>query len=59
MNVTLNASPKRRRHDSMNEIGRRSQRAVWMTGGSGGPGGSVGTPQAYAAVARGEWDGPR
>jgi hypothetical protein len=46
MKVTLNASPKRRRHDSMNEIGRRSQRAVWIAGGSLGPGGSTLMPTA-------------
>jgi hypothetical protein len=44
--VTLNASPKRRRHDSMNEIGRSSQRAVWMAGSSVGPGGSGVTREA-------------
>ena len=39
--VTLNASPKRRRQDSRNEIGRSSQRRVCTTGGSDGPGGSA------------------
>src|SRR5215207_4150515 len=38
---TLNASPKRRRQDSMKEIGRSSQRADWIAGGSAGPGGSM------------------
>jgi hypothetical protein len=38
---TLNASPKRRRQDSMKEMGRSSQRADWIAGGSAGPGGSM------------------
>src|SRR3954453_11540708 len=37
----LNVSPKRRRHDSRNEIGRSSQRRVCTRGGSDGPGGSA------------------
>src|SRR4051795_10457252 len=53
--VTLNASPKRRLHDSMKEIGRRSQRAVWIDGGSPGPGGktaglTASMPKPYVAV---------
>ena len=45
----LNASPKRRRHDSRNEIGRSSQRRVCTTGGSDGPGGSAVMPRTLAS----------
>src|SRR3954453_10522563 len=40
-NLTLNASPKRRRHEARNAIGRTSQRSVWTAGGSAGPVGSA------------------
>src|SRR4051812_22917464 len=46
----LNASPKRRRHDSRNEIGRSSQRRVCTSGGSDGPGGSAVMPRTLAFV---------
>src|SRR3954447_8126756 len=49
-NVMLNASPKRRRHDSRNEIGRSSQRRVCTSGGSDGPGGSAVMPRTLAFV---------
>jgi hypothetical protein len=41
MNLTLNASPWRRRLESRNSIGRNSQRAVWIAGGALGPGGRL------------------
>src|SRR4051812_25285696 len=46
--VMLNASPYRRRPDSMKETGRSSQRSVWIAGGSVGPGGSEVMTAAYA-----------
>ena len=41
MSVTLKASRReRRRHESMNSMGRNSQLRVWTAGGADGPGGS-------------------